>query len=98
MTSNGYGMAYKLTLRERFFRALGFRYHLVNLPDDIETTMPGWMMTSCRMHFDFRDRLRLLLTGKLNLEIRQATSQQVDEAISATSFRIVPPFENDTTI
>ena len=94
MNSEASYQIYKPTLRQRFFRWLGFRYHRVDLPDNIEATMPGWMMTTCRVHFDFADRLRLLLTGKLHIDIRQATSQQVDSAVNTTSFEIIPPWRN----
>lgn len=84
-------MEYRPTRRERFWRALGFRYHLTDLPDGIDKDLPGWMMTKCFIHFSMADRMRLLLTGRLHLDIRQATNVRVDEARSALSFRIASP-------
>lgn len=52
------------TLRQRFWRKLGFRYHLGEEPEGTET-MIGWMRTDCRIHFGWADRLRLLVSGTL---------------------------------
>lgn len=88
---------YQPTRRERFWRALGFRYHLTDLPDGIDKEFPGWMMTKSFIQFSFRDRLRLLLTGRLFLDTRHATNVQVDSAKSALSFRIAAPGDHDYT-
>ena len=79
------------TIRERFWRALGFRYHLVDLPHDIEQKLPGWMMTRSLIAFSLSDRVRLLLTGRLYLDLRQASDVSVSEVHSALSFRIGAP-------
>lgn len=52
------------TLRERFWRKLGFRYHLGDEPEGTDG-LPGWMCTDSTLHFSFGDRLRLLVSGKL---------------------------------
>lgn len=57
---------YKPTLRERFWRKLGFRFHLgEHEPDE---PWLGWMQTRSALHLDWRDRLRLLISGRLNLQ------------------------------
>ena len=91
--NEAYAMIHKPKLLERVWRRLGFRASRVDLPDGIEVTHPGWMMTETRMQFSVGDRFRLLLTGKLHLTTRQATTQQVDEAVNATSHRILYPGE-----
>jgi hypothetical protein len=63
MTQN-HAMHYVPSLRERFWRKVGFRYHLGDEPDGIDA-LPGWMRKDIRLSFNWRDRLRLLLTGKL---------------------------------
>lgn len=57
-------MFHKPTIRERFWRALGFRYHLGDEPEGVER-LEGWMRTDIRLDFSILDRLRLLLTGRL---------------------------------
>lgn len=52
------------TRAQRFWRWAGFRYHLGETPPGADE-MPGWMRTDMRIYFDWRDRLRLLLTGRL---------------------------------
>lgn len=83
---------YTPTIADRLWKRLGFRYRLVDLPEGIEETMPGWMMTKVVFGFSFWDRVRLLISGRMLVEIRQATSAKVDECISAASFKIEPPW------
>lgn len=54
------------TLRERFWRWAGFRYHLGEEPEDIDS-LEGWMRTDMRIDFSIVDRLRLLVTGRLRI-------------------------------
>jgi hypothetical protein len=57
---------YRPSLRERFWRKLGFRYHLGDeRPPDEIAAPAGWMQNKSVFHFDWADRLRLLLTGRL---------------------------------
>lgn len=82
-------MAYRPTLAERFWRKAGFRYHLQDLPDDAPTE--GWAMTQVRLNVSFTDRLRLLLTGRMRLDVRQAFNAPVDTVVCATSVEILRP-------
>lgn len=59
-----HGSIHKPTLSERFWRALGFRYHLGEDPEDVDV-LQGWTRTDTRLNFHWTDRLRLLLTGRL---------------------------------
>lgn len=51
------------TRRQRFWRWAGFCYHLG--PDTAGPNLQGWLQTYSHFKFDFSDRLRLLLTGRL---------------------------------
>lgn len=64
MTVENYAVEYVPKLSERIWRKLGFRYHLGEEPEGIDG-LEGWMRTDTRLHFDMKDRLRLLLTGRL---------------------------------
>lgn len=57
-------MFHNPTLSERFWRSLGFRYHLGDEPEGADS-LEGWMRTDIRLEFSIVDRLRLLLTGRL---------------------------------
>lgn len=52
------------TLAQRFWRTVGFRYHLGDEPDGSEN-LAGWMRTDMHMRFGWLDRLRILVSGKL---------------------------------
>lgn len=80
------------TLKKRLWRWLGFCYQRNDLPDGIEATHPGWMLTTAKFKFTFWDRIRLLFCSEFEIEIRQATTQQVDNSVNAVSFQIKPPF------
>jgi len=89
VTENGC-MVYKPTLVERFWRWAGYRYHLQELPED-SNNMPGWAMTHIRVNFSLADRLRLLISGRVQFDVRQAMSAEVESVISATSISIRQP-------
>lgn len=87
---NDHAVAARPTFSRRFWRALGWRYHLADLPAEADA-MPGWAMTHVKLQFDLLDRLRLLTSGRLRLDIRQGLDAPVGQIISATSFEILPP-------
>lgn len=61
---NGQAMFARPSLLWRFWRSLGFVYHLGEEPDGSENLV-GWMKTDMHMHFGWVDRFRLLMSGKL---------------------------------
>lgn len=65
-TLNGY-MVYRPSLAERFWRKLGYRYHLGDEPEGTDG-LPGWMCHGVRLRFSFGDRVRLLVTGRLHVK------------------------------
>ncbi len=80
------------TFGQRTARALGFRYHMRELPPEAEG-MPGWMMTRVDVSLNLGDRLRILVSGRVEFDLRQATDGPVDTCLTATSFRIPAPWE-----
>lgn len=87
---NGY-MVYKPTRRERFWRAMGFRYHHGDGGDGTEPRT-GWMKTETRMKFDLADRLRLLLTGELRMSHTiDMDTPSPGQTFTRFDWRIVPP-------
>lgn len=54
---------YKPTLAERIWRKLGFRHH--HGEDEPNEPWQGWMQTRSGVKLDWRDRLRLLVSGHL---------------------------------
>lgn len=81
MTEQNGCMAYRPTLRMRFWRALGFRFGTyVALTDDdvIETTRH-----ITRTHWDWGDRLRILASGWTEIQIRVDNKRQQVLGVSA---------------
>lgn len=86
-----FAMEYKPTLMERFWRKVGFIYHLGYEPSDTDT-MPGWQCTVTRVEFGFIDRLRLLLTGRLICKTIQYTDTPSPMVIKTRfDWHILPP-------
>lgn len=79
------------TLRERFWRKLGFRYHLGDEPEGVET-LAGWMRTDIRLHFSIADRMRLLVSGRLFVaSIVHTDTPSASICKSRVDFRIEEP-------
>lgn len=59
---------YVPTWRERFWRKLGFRFHLGDEPEKpVPDPFVGWMQNKCSFHFGCGARLLLLITGRLEV-------------------------------
>lgn len=80
------------TRAERMWRAIGFRYHLGAEPEGIDG-MQGWMTSTATFRFGLADRLRLLLTGRLNINLVQYTTVQCDESKNRLDWQIMAPGE-----
>jgi hypothetical protein len=65
-TSGCFYQEYRPSRRERFWRKMGFRFHLGDDPPDVPPLV-GWMQNKSRFNFGWGDRLRLLLTGRLEV-------------------------------
>lgn len=78
----------------RFWRAVGFRYHLGDSPDDVDA-LPGWMVTETRMHFGVFDRLRLLMTGRLYIRLTQHLPVECEFSRNRLDWHIKHPGERD---
>lgn len=93
--SNGYAMERKTTLRERFWRKMGFHFHLGDEPDGTDAAgMVGWQKTHVNMDFSLGDRLRLLLTGRLRITVTQHTDAPSPSIIkNRTDWEIGAPGE-----
>lgn len=83
------------SLRQRLAWRLGFdrRHNGMDLIDwsNAETPgfSPGSLCTDVNVHLDFGDRMRLLLTGWLEVEVRTKTDGLVNKAKSLSGVRIL---------
>lgn len=81
------------TLYEKIYRKLGFVYHLGDEPEGIDA-LKGWMQTDIHLHFDWRDRLRLLISGRLFIaSIVHTDTPSPSVCKSRVDYRIIAPRE-----
>lgn len=82
---------YNPSFRERFWRRVGYSYHLG--PESAgEPPLNGWVRSDMRFEFDWRDRIRLLLTGKLYIALVMETDTPSPEVCrTRIDWRIVEP-------
>jgi len=86
----GYAMAHKPTRRERFWRFLGYRFHLGDEP--VNAPQGGWISHTTIFHLCWRDRLRLLVTGKFKMGFILYTDTVSPNYIKARAdWHILPP-------
>jgi hypothetical protein len=93
MTVTNEAVEFKPTFAMRFWRRLGFRYHLGEEPEGAEN-MPGWFVTQSRFHFTFADRLRLLIGGRLLVKTIGHADAKVDTVVNRMDWRIYAPGED----
>jgi hypothetical protein len=85
-----YAHLYVPTRMERFWRWVGYRHHHTDSTAEADT-MPGWAKTHIGFHFDFTDRLRLLITGRFYVDATIHTDVAVSKVVTFASFEIGHP-------
>ncbi|MER9622682.1 hypothetical protein NKI98_14785 [Mesorhizobium sp. M0222] len=88
---HGY-QVYKPTAKERFWNALGFGLASVPRPDDDPAFAEGWAVTTIVTHFDWRDRLRIVISGKVQTKVSLKTDVPVARAKTYAETRVMPPW------
>lgn len=81
---HAFGAEYVPTWGERVSRGLGFRGAYQQRPDETEE-FPSYMVTSVRIGLSLLDRLRILLTGKIDVETVSQTDVEVRRVKSQSS-------------
>lgn len=71
MEGGNFMMAVERPWYERALIKLGFGWARVERPDDAEQEgfAPGYMLSSVRAVFGWRDRLRILVSGQIHVEV-----------------------------
>ena len=72
---------------------LGYRWHRMYFDEEVPGC-PYWAKTTVCVQFSFMDRLRLLLTGRVELDVEQRTDVQIGQAVSKTSVRVLAPTQD----
>jgi hypothetical protein len=61
------------------------------IPEDTEGFAPSYMVTGCVCHLDWRDRLRVLVSGRVRIEIQTKTDVVVSRMQSQSVVCVLPP-------
>lgn len=59
--------------------------------DDIPGYAPSYMMVTTEAHLDWKDRLRILVSGKCRVDTRIYTDVTVNRSQSESCFMVLPP-------
>jgi hypothetical protein len=78
-----------------FWRALGFGRAHAQRPEEQEGFAPGCLVTNIYLCVDWKDRLRLVATGKAHVQTATQTDAIVRRARSISAFRVLPPFSDE---
>jgi hypothetical protein len=88
--SQAYCVEYKPSLAEKIWRKLGFRSHLGEYEPDEPWT--GWMRSESGLNFDWRDRIRILISGRLNVHLTyHFDTPSPDKIHTRLDWEILPP-------
>lgn len=88
--AQGFCEEFKPTIWQR----LGFGECRAPRPDDeehLEGYAPSWFMVVTRAHLDWKDRLRLLVTGNLMVECALKTDVAIGKSKASTAVSILRP-------
>jgi hypothetical protein len=90
----GYAQAWRPTIWHR----LGFGMAYVPPPDEDQERhlseqgyCEGALVTDTFAHLDWKDRLRLLVSGRLMVHVRTQTDVMVRKSMSQSAVRVLPP-------
>ena len=82
--AEGYYSEYVAPLSERVARRLGFRRAYQERPEET-AEFPSYMVSNIRIGVSILDRLRLLISGKMEVEIVTQTDVEVHHAKSQSN-------------
>src|ERR1700678_741778 len=63
----------------------------LEIPEDLEGYAPSYIRTGVIAVFDWKDRLRLLVSGKICMRIQTKTDVIVTKMVSTSEFSVLPP-------
>ena len=63
----------------------------VQIPEDLEGYAPSYIVTRVVSHLDWKDRLRVLWSGRLAVETQTKTDVVVNKMVSQSVVYVLPP-------
>ena len=86
-------MGYYAVHRPTIWERLGFKE--CGAPwmkdEDFPELPPGRLITETNVYFDWKDRLRILMSGKVRVAVSTKSNVIVDTAISMSEVSVLPP-------
>lgn len=77
--------------RKTLWQRLGFGYaHALRHPAP-DGMHEGWLCSDVFVYLDWKDRLRVLMSGKLNVEVITFTELPAGKAISRSEVKVLAP-------
>lgn len=77
---------------------LGFGECRAPRPDSeeyLEGFAPSWLIVGTRIHLDWKDRLRMLVTGNLMVECAVKTDATISKSQASSAVSVLPPSGGD---
>lgn len=95
MNDLNHGAYYAADTRPLWQRLLSrlFPTGRVEIPEDLEGWAPSYMQTHTVCMLDWRDRLRVLVSGKLHVQTNTKTDVSVGRSQSWGAVWVEPPFD-----
>ena len=89
------GAFYAVDTRPLWKRLLSrlFPMRQPTIPDDLEGWAPSYMQTHVVAVLDWRDRLRVLVSGRIHVQTNTKTDVNVERMQSWSAVYVEPPFQ-----
>lgn len=91
--NQNFAMYHRPTLLERIARRLGFTFRMGDEPEGVDD-YPGWARTELRIGLSFLDRLRLLVSGRLDISMTHYADVRFNEMKNRTDLRLPAPWSD----
>lgn len=89
--TQAYFQMYRPTRRERLWSWLGFGVAHLSPPEDSERWANSYITNVVTTHLDWRDRLRVLVSGKVRVKSFIKTDVYVERSEAESVFGVLPP-------
>lgn len=83
--------AYSKASKPTIWRRLGFRSAASHFEDDEPEWQRGYIKNDTTIIFDWLDRLRVLVSGKVAVSLTIRTDAKVDKTQSVSGVGVLPP-------
>ena len=89
------------TFRSKFWRRLGFRYASLwrerEAALQFDTEPDKWLATDTFIKFDWADRFRILVSGRVMVQHNHRTDVKVSQCASMSAVGVLPPYHRDAS-